>query len=187
MENNLNESELSEAYLAKCLRRLKEWGAPLEDWRCVDLIDMCEGDDEDAPPAFAKCDLCDCHKVRYVHVMDHPLYFEEVRVGCVCAGIMEGDVLAAKERERLMKNRSQRRKNYLKKQWIKKDGGCYRKRLCLIYKDHLLEIKVNSRNLHFVSFNGGQPVCTYKDRPIDNFYSAVYAAFDLADPVEDIL
>ena len=102
MENNLNESELSKAYLAKCLRRLKEWGAPLEDWRCVDLIDMCEGDDEDTSPTFAKCDLCDCHKVRFVHVMDHPLYLEEVRVGCICAGIMEGDVLAAKERERLM-------------------------------------------------------------------------------------
>lgn len=182
MESNCNES-----HLAKCLQRLKEWGAPLEDWRCVGLIDMCEGDDPDDPPSFATCELCDCCKVRYVHVMDHPLYFEEVRVGCICAGIMESDELAAKERERLMRNRSKRRKNYLKKQWIEKDGGCYQRQFCLIYKDLLLEIKVNSRNLHFVSCNGGKPVCSYKGRPIDNFYSAVYAAFDLADPMEDIL
>ena len=29
-----------------------------------------------------------------------------VSVGCICAGVMEGDILAAKERERLMRNRS---------------------------------------------------------------------------------
>ena len=186
MENNLNESELSKAYLAKCLRRLKEWGAPLEDWRCVDLIDMCEGDDEDAPPAFAKCDLCDCHKVRYVHVMDHPLYFDEVRVGCICAGIMEGDVLAAKERERLMKNRSQRRKNFVAGKWKE---ATPRKALRLYTRTHKgqkLWISVYPGNRYYVRCDE-KTTSRYKGQPIDNFYSAVYAAFDLADPLEDIL
>ena len=33
---------------------------------------------------------------------------------------------------------------------------------------------------------GGRMATTYKGRPITNFYSAIYVAFALADPVEDI-
>lgn len=186
MENNLNEQSLSEAYLARCLKRLKEWGAPLKDWHCVNLIDMQEDYDGGTSASFATCELCDCAKVRYVHVMDHPLYFEEVRVGCICASIMEGNFLAAKERERLMRNRHNRRKNYLKKQWTEIDRGVYARQFRLEYKGKELFIKITSRNLHW-AFCDGRSVCRYKNRPIDNFYAAVYAAFDLADPVEDIL
>ena len=45
--------------------------------------------------------------------MVHEDYFDVVIVGCICAGIMEGDILRAKERDRLMKNRSKRRKNFI--------------------------------------------------------------------------
>ena len=183
MERKLEEI-YSEFYLARCQKKLKDWGAPLDGWFCKEIIDVRE-DDEEAP--LATCELCDCSKVRFVHVMDHLLYFEELRVGCICAGVMQGNILAAKERENLMKNRSKRRKNFLKKKWNQKYGGYYRKQFWLVYKHKLLEIKVDSENKHFVSCNQCKPVCSYKGKPIDNFCTAVYAAFDLADPVDEIL
>lgn len=94
-------------YIARCRKKLKEWGAPLENWKCVHLID-------EEKPDFI-CELCGCEKVRYVHVMEHEQYFEDIRVGCVCAGIMEGDILAAQERDRKMKNRAKRKVTFLKK------------------------------------------------------------------------
>ena len=56
----------SEFYLAKCQKRLKEWRAPLDGWYCKKIIDVRE-DDEEAP--LATCELCDCSKVRFIHVM----------------------------------------------------------------------------------------------------------------------
>jgi hypothetical protein len=32
--------------------------------------------------------------------MQHKGYPEVIEVGCICAGVMEGDILAAKDRER---------------------------------------------------------------------------------------
>lgn len=81
-----------EKYIAKCRKTLKSWDAPLKNWNCVKLIDEEE-------PVFI-CELCGCKKVRFVHVMEHKDYFERVSVGCICAGIMEGNLMAAQERER---------------------------------------------------------------------------------------
>ena len=60
------------AYYARCIRQLKEWGAPVTGWRCVDIIDVRE-DDRNAP--LSTCELCGCADVRYEHVMDNDLYF----------------------------------------------------------------------------------------------------------------
>lgn len=49
-----------------------------------------EEEDPDHIDLFT-CELCDCSQVRFVHVMRHDEYFETVSVGCICAGIMEGD------------------------------------------------------------------------------------------------
>ena len=76
----------------------------MERWYCLEVIDVRE-DDPEAP--LWTCELCGCDRVRFVHVMDNPLYFEPVRVGCICAGIMEGNILAAEERERQMRNRGE--------------------------------------------------------------------------------
>ena len=168
---------LSEAYLARCIKTLKEWTAPLNDWYCTEVIDMCE-DDEDSP--LAECELCGCKNVRYVHRMEHQVYFEYVDVGCICAGIMEGDVLRAKERDRLMKNRSKRRRTFTKKKWKEIRCNVYMRR----YNSKELYI---FRNGDYYGVNvGSRYVWKYKGKPINNFISAMYAAFDMADPVEEI-
>ena len=182
MERKLEEI-YSEFYLAKCQKRLKEWRAPLDGWYCKKIIDVRE-DDEEAP--LATCELCDCSKVRFIHVMDHKLYFEEICVGCICAGVMQGDILAAKERERQMKNRAKRRKNFVAGEWKETASMGALRTYTRMHRGQRIWISVYPGNRHYVRCNE-KSISRYKGRPIRDFYSAVYAAFDLADPVEELL
>lgn len=105
--------EIDSAYVRRCQKRLQEWGAPspagiviiFTMWQMKRQIPITS--------TWFTCELCDCSQVRFVHVMRHDEYFETVSVGCICAGIMEGDILAAREREPLMKNRANRKRNFL--------------------------------------------------------------------------
>lgn len=165
-------------YYARCISELKKWGAPLGGWRCVGVIDVRE-DDPEAP--LAQCELCGCSNVRFVHVMDNDLYFEEVRVGCICAGIMEGDILKAEERERQMKNRARRRKTFIKHEWKKNRPDEWVR----TYRHKSLHIWKTDKG--YLVFSDTRSARTYKGKPIRDFYSAVYAAFELVDPMEEIL
>jgi hypothetical protein len=115
--------------------------------------------------------------------MEHLQYFERISVGCICAGIMEGDILAAKERERLVRNRSKRRKNYLKRLWDHTPYGVsflrYRGENLKIYESHI-------HPGQFTASLGNTTTSHHKGKPITNFLTAVHAAFDLIDPIEEI-
>ncbi len=172
------EGKVNAAYIARCHRTLKNWGAPLKDWYCVEVIDLGDDGEEMSAADFATCELCGCSKVRYVHVMHHDDYFEDVEVGCVCAGIMEGDILAAKEREKEMKNRSKRRQNFPRRKWRQtRNGNFY-----LTYQGKRIFINRNSYGCKYSVHCDGMTVYSYKNKPLDNFLSAAYAAFDLVDP-----
>lgn len=167
----------TEAYKNRCIKRLKEWNAPVSDWNCVDMYDVLDGD-ENSSDLFT-CKLCGCSQVRYVHVMRHDEYFEDVHVGCICAGIMDGDILAAKERDREMKNRAKRKRNYLRREWKVSVNGDK----TLRYKNGqiaIIESGFGDTGLGVV-YNG-KSVWQYKNRKITDFLSAVHAAFDLVDP-----
>ena len=99
--------EIDSAYVRRCQKRLQEWGAPLSGWYCDYIYDVADEEEDPDYIDLFTCELCDCSQVRFVHVMRHDEYFETVSVGCICAGIMEGDILAAREREWLMKNRAE--------------------------------------------------------------------------------
>lgn len=171
----------SNAYVSRCQRRLEEWQAPLSDWYCTEVIDI---EEEFSSTSLFTCELCGCSRVRFVHVMEHDDYFESISVGCICAGIMEGDVLAAKERERLMKNRAKRKRNFPKRKWKRMPYDDY----ILMYKDSWIKMTCSRFNeqQYGVSYNG-KSVWKYKGRPITSFLAAVYAAFDLVDPIEKIM
>lgn len=169
---------MNDKYKSRCLKRLKEWGAPLEDWTCRQVVDTCE-DEEDAVP-MAKCELCGCEKVRFLHVMEHQDFYEELAVGCICAAVMEGDELAAIERDRRMKNRAKRRVNFVKHRWSRSYGRYYR-----IYQGH--ELWIIPRGDHYEVRCDRKFVSSYKGKPIVNTLSAIYAAFDLADPIEEVM
>ena len=166
----------SSIYVRRCQKKLMEWGAPLTGWYCDYIYDVTDDEDEESNELFT-CELCDCPQVRFVHVMKNDDYFETVGVGCICAGIMEGDILAAKERERLMKNRAKRKHNFPNRQWKKNWFGNYQ----LNYQGTTVFINHRINNCYSVYANG-KSVYSYKGRPLDNFLSAAYAAFDLVDP-----
>lgn len=164
-----------ERYIARCMKTLKSWNAPLENWHCVDLIDNEE-------PGFI-CELCGYESVRSIHVMEHEEYFERVYVGCICAGIMEGDILAAKERDRKMKNRAKRKRNFPNRKWHRAYNG----NLYLAYQGNQVFVNRSPNGQRYNVHCNGTTVWEYKGRPLTNFLSATYAAFDLADPIEEYL
>ena len=73
------------------LGKWSQGGVPHKGWSCIDIDDV--GDD------FVTCQMCETQPVRYVHTMEHPDYPDTLDVGCVCAGNMEQDYEAARERE----------------------------------------------------------------------------------------
>lgn len=158
-------------YLAKCRRTLWELGAPLTGWRCVRVSDH-ESDD-------FTCELCGCTRVRYVHVMEHPWFPRTLSTGCICAGIMEEDILGAKEREREVLRRSQRKSNYLKKEWVEASE----KPWVLRYKHRKLVIDTDSfRGREYYRLEIDGEGYHWKDsRRMTSFLVAQHFAFDIMD------
>lgn len=171
-------NDKDKAFYARCIRQLKAWGAPTTGWYCVGVNDV-RGEDRNAP--LSTCELCGCPHVRYEHIMDNDLYFEQVTVGCICAGIMEGNILAAEERERQMANRAKRKRNFLKHKWQHPWRGYWRR----VYRGR--EVEIHESGGRYTVHADGRTTSHYKGKPILDFYSAIYAAFELADPVEEIV
>jgi hypothetical protein len=75
---------------------------PKKDWTCTDWYDL--GD------IAAVCEMCESEPIRFVHVMRHRDYHEELHCGCVCAGNMERNIPAAKKRDADGRNVAARRR-----------------------------------------------------------------------------
>lgn len=177
----MKKTEASNAYIRRCHKTLKSWGAPLSEWICIDTYDFKEAGwyREKKDKGMFTCELCGCKNVRFVHEMHHKEYFENIYVGCICAGIMEGDILAARERERILLNRFNRKKNYLKRKWRVSINGNH----TLRYKNHWLTItKSHYGDSGFGVICDNKSVWQYKGSRISNFLTAVHAAFDIVDP-----
>ena len=164
-------------YIARCINSLKRIGAPLEGWECI----SCEDNGDDS----FKCELCGFSRVRYIHEMVHDDFPDIIRVGCKCAGVMEGDIIAAEERERRARNRAGREKRFMRqKSWIWNNhfGGFYQRD----YKDDVYWIKPSG--------DGCQYAVWYKDKwcwkccgkPITSFSQAAWALYRTIDPPEDV-
>lgn len=84
-------------------------GVPHAGWRCIGV--------EERPGQDHLCEMCEARRVRFVHVMTHDAYHGELRVGCVCAGHMEGNPAAAHHRETRFKLGLSRRDRWLARDW----------------------------------------------------------------------
>lgn len=68
--------------------------------------------------------MCERQEIRYVHYMEHPDYSETLSCGCICAGHMEQNVLAAQKREARAQSATQRRARWLgRKGWRRSAKG----------------------------------------------------------------
>ena len=84
-------------------------GVPHRGWSCVDIEDL------GAPEQT--CEMCESQTIRFVHHMEHPKYPGILVVGCICAGHMEGDLVAAQGREAAMRSRAGKRSRWLSRKW----------------------------------------------------------------------
>ena len=164
-----------DTYQNRCTKQLQEWGAPLEGWYCESVVDVKgdedDWDEDDDGAGLATCELCGCERVRFLHVMGNPDYFEKVNVGCICAGTMEGDIPAAVERDREMRNRAVRKRSFLKREWRQDEWG----------------VKYKSCGGEKVYFHNGCVICggrkmsEYKGKKIVDEVTADHAGFILAE------
>ena len=69
-------------------------------------------DEEDLGEPSETCEMCEKVRIRFVYVMRHADYPDELRCGCVCAGNMEGDLKGARAREKKFKQRVERRRSF---------------------------------------------------------------------------
>jgi hypothetical protein len=90
---------------------------PKRGWSCVDV--------EDLGGVDSHCEMCGT-EIRYVHHMVHPDIGREYETGCICAGYMEGDDDAPRERERRLKNRAGRRCRWISRKWLTSRAGNFR-------------------------------------------------------------
>jgi hypothetical protein len=89
-------------------------GVPHKGWTCVDIEDLGEPRET--------CAMCET-QIRFIHHMTHPDYPESLAVGCICAGHMEGDYAAARQRENQLRKTSTRRSRWLTRKWRTSSQG----------------------------------------------------------------
>ncbi|WP_353065880.1 hypothetical protein [Arcanobacterium hippocoleae] len=173
---SFNPQSSDEVYRARCLKTLKDWGAPLTGWYCTYLIDVAENSDN-----TATCELCGCTKVRFIHLMNHKDYPRTFEVGCICAGLMEDDILAAKDRERLARNRHRRRTTFCNKGMQPTRTGNFK----ITHRAHTVFINhARTPGTWYVNMAGTR-IFSWHGKPIRDLRTAQYAAFDLIDPKPD--
>lgn len=102
----------------------KEYTLPHRGWSLSDVIDIHDGNQSH----YENCKMCGKEKIRYVHIVKHPLIDNELRVGCICAEKMTDDYHNPRHREKALIKKSNRRRNWGKKKWkLSSNGNLYLK------------------------------------------------------------
>lgn len=145
-------------------------GVPHKGWYCVEMRDLHEEEAE-----YQICEMCEKQTIRYVHVMEHPSYPNQLECGCDCAGYMEGNLKRAESRDRELKNRATRRGKFpnLKGWKTSQRGNAY------ISKDGLHAVVTKNRNGYGVGVKHvGELEHTFGRKRFSTEREARLAAFD---------
>lgn len=125
----------------------KEPGIPRKAWTLIDVEDVREDGRAEWETYYETCMMCGNEKIRYVHIVEHSEVREQFRVGCTCAEKMTNDYVNPERRERELKNKANRRINWIKKEWKRSKGG----NLFLNFEDqHLLIYRDKKTNKYKV-------------------------------------
>jgi hypothetical protein len=100
-------------------------GVPHKGWNLENVVDLRL--DEDLPyDEYEDCQFCGQEKIRFVHILSHSAYTEDIRVGCVCAEQLTDDYVTPRRREGELRSRASRRKTWLTRKWkISRKGHEY--------------------------------------------------------------
>lgn len=143
---------------------------------CLDLGEYAYGGDESR---YETCEMCHQERIRYVHILTHPGYPGEIRVGCNCACKMTEDYVTPRENERKLVNKSSRKNNFLKQPWIKNEKGNW----VLRYKGSHITAIMRNGQYGFVYNNCW--VWRFHGQAIYDLDTLKLAAFEKFDDVED--
>ncbi|MCQ2081753.1 MAG: hypothetical protein MJZ11_08840 [Lachnospiraceae bacterium] len=156
---------------------MAEWnksGVPHKGWVCIDVVDLADCfNDEDVE--YEQCEMCGNERIRYVHIMRHQEYPEDLHVGCVCAEKMTDDYVNPRRAERELRNRASRRTNFNKIEWrYNSSKGTYSKK----YKGEYITI-VKSRYGTYGIFFAGKNFWDADGEKIRDFMLAERVAFNI--------
>lgn len=128
---------------------------PHKGWIEIGMEDLGEEAEFGDEIQYEQCEMCGDEKIRYVHIMKHLEFQGELRVGCICACHMTDDYESPQARERELRNRVQRKKNFMKREWrqVIKTGN-----YTLKYKGSILLLCVVNMVLVGVLFMPGNTV-----------------------------
>ena len=148
---------------------------PHKGWTLVRVEDVMEGMDGCDESLYETCEMCGKEEIRYVHVLTHPGYEGQIRVGCVCAEKMTDDYVTPRKYEHQVKNRAARWRNFRKQTWYINHKG----NLVLHYKGEYITAIVRQSGISFIY--DGCWISRYKGRRIEDMEALKAAAFDAFD------
>lgn len=152
-------------------------GVPHKGWRYVGMEDLGENTLPSEDVQYEHCQMCGRERIRYIHILEHRDFPEELRVGCVCASKLTDDYVNPQERERDLRNRSNRRQTFMRREWrYKEDTGNY----TLRYKGEYITIMRSRFGGWGVIFKG-ESRWDYDGHKIRDLATAKNVAFNLFD------
>ena len=83
-------------------------GIPQKGWLEIGMEDLGEEAEIGEEIQYEQCEMCRNEKIRYVHIMKHPEFQGEMRVGCICASHMTDDYENPGARERELRKTSKK-------------------------------------------------------------------------------
>ncbi len=147
---------------------------PHKGWVLFDVIDLREDGSSVEETDYENCMMCGKQGIRYVHIVEHRDVEQQFRVGCVCSEKMTNDYINPKEKEKKLRNRSNRRINWLRRKWqISGKGNLY--------------LNIDGNNIGIFEVSEGH----FKCRINDTFGSVLYndltsAKIGLFRKIEDL-
>ena len=165
------------------MSRWSKEGIPHKGWICVDVIDLGEGVFEGDTIPYESCEMCDQEKIRYVHILKHPDYNGEIHVGCDCASKMTDDYISPPKVENDLRNRANRRRNFMKQEWrLKAQTGNY----TLKYKGEYITIMKSKYGTGLGVIFKDESRWEYRGKKILDFDTAKIVAFNLFDELHEL-
>lgn len=136
------------------MARWEREGIPHKGWKEMGIEDLGEDLESGDDVEYEQCEMCGQEKIRYVHILQHPNFNGELRVGCVCAERMTDDYINPQKTERELKNRLNRKKNFMRREWQERNQGKY----VLRYKGENITIMKSKFGAGWGVLYGGQTI-----------------------------
>lgn len=164
------------------MARWNKADVPHKGWKHIGIEDLGEDVYPGEEIRYEQCEMCGNEKIRYVHILTHPEFDGELRVGCDCASKMTNDYVNPREHERNYRNRTNRRMNFLRQEWIRKpETGNY----TLRYRGERITIMKSKFGPGWGVMFHNESRWEYNGRKIRDLETAKLVAFEMFDELRE--